>query len=73
MNNFNEYGFRITDLRTEESVGEAAAQFMYMGYEVSMSTWKYAYDMSVAVYDGDKFQGNFATVEQAIQWIQAQA
>ena len=71
MNSFNEFGFRITDLRTESSVGNAAAQFMYMGMEVSMSTWKYAHDMSVAVYDGDKFHGNFGTVEQAIQWIQS--
>lgn len=64
MNNFN---FRILNMDGEAE--RAVAQFMYKGYEISMS--KIFDNVPVAVFHGNDMVEHY-TVQDAIEWVDAQ-
>lgn len=72
MTDFNSQGFRIVSCGDAAPVADVAAQFMYKGYEVSMSTFKSVFLLDVAVYQDDKLAQSCYTVTEAIDWINAQ-
>lgn len=59
-------GFRIQDI-TGMRV-DAVAQFMFRGYEVSMSQI-FTTPSEIAVLHNDRFVHLCSTVEEAIEWI----
>jgi hypothetical protein len=65
MDNFN---FRILNMDGEAE--RAVAQFMYKGYEISMS--KIFDNIPVAVYGNNDLVGEHYTVQDAIEWVDAQ-
>lgn len=65
--NFQEY--RILSCLTREMVPGVAAQFLYKGYEISMSTAFLPCACPVAVYRNDEFVHETETVEQAIRYV----
>lgn len=67
--NFNFQEYRILSCLTREMVPRVAAQFLYKGYEISMSTAFMPYPTRVAVYLNDDFRHEAETVEQAIRYV----
>ena len=70
---FNFQEFRILNCDNREMVPRVAAQFMYRGFEISMSTAFMPYPTKVAVFRNDAFEYECETVEQAILWVNDQA
>ncbi len=65
---FNFQEFRILNAGGE--MVKAAAQFMFMGYEISFSTMFNPYPTEVCVFLNDSSVYDCSTVAQAIEWCQ---
>lgn len=62
------FNFRILGVDSENV--KAVAQFMYKGYEISMS--KIFDNVPVAVFRGKDMVNEHYTVQDAIEWVDAQ-
>lgn len=69
-------GYQILAIKTAEQIADACAQFMYKGYQISMSTAGYASGAcsnEVAVFDGkDIYRYLGHSVEECILWVDSQ-
>ena len=65
--------FKILNCTTMEPVRNVACQFMFQGYEISLSTWAGSKWGMVAVYKDDKFILECDSPEEAINYVMAQA
>lgn len=69
MSDFNSQGFRVLGCFDVAPVKNVAAQFLYRGYEVSMSTMVTVGPVEVAVYLHDDLVKSCYSVAEAIDWI----
>jgi len=65
---FNHRDFRISDVGGTHV--KAVAQFMYKGYEISMSQ---IFEPSIAIFKDDYICAACISVEAAIEWIEERA
>lgn len=65
LEQFNFFGYRITDNKNAEQANNVTAAFCYRGFEVAFNTFATA-GMKVAVYRDGSLVGEYASVEASI-------